>query len=64
MSFTLLVLVYSFERGVSSFIIQHHKSLSFYAFEMLYWCGIRKGKLPVLIPIVFDFKAKTDNRRG
>jgi len=24
MSFTLLILVYSFERGVSSFIIQHH----------------------------------------
>ena len=35
------------------------KPVSFYAFEMLYWCGIRKGKLPVLIPIVFDFKAKT-----
>ena len=35
------------------------KSLSFYAFEMLYWCGIRDGKLPVLIPIVFDFKTET-----
>ena len=35
------------------------KSLSFYAFEMLYWCGIRDGKLPVLIPIDFDFKTKT-----
>ena len=28
MSFTLLVLVYPFERGVSSFIIQHHLYLN------------------------------------
>ena len=35
------------------------KSLSFYAFEMLYWCGIREGELLALTPDDFDFNAKT-----
>lgn len=35
------------------------KPLSFYAFEMLYWCGIREGELLALMPNDFDFKAKT-----
>lgn len=35
------------------------KPLSFYAFEMLYWCGIREGELLALTPNDFDFKAKT-----
>ena len=26
------------------------KPLSFYAFEMLYWCGIREGELLALTP--------------
>lgn len=35
------------------------KPLSFYAFEMLYWCGIREGELLALTPGDFDFKAGT-----
>lgn len=35
------------------------KPLSFYAFEMLYWCGIRKGELLALTPSDFDFEKMT-----
>lgn len=35
------------------------KTLSYYAFEMLYWCGIREGELLALTPEDFDFEAKT-----
>ena len=35
------------------------KSLSFYAFEMLYWCGIRVGELLALTPADFDFERQT-----
>lgn len=35
------------------------KPLSYYAFEMLYWCGIREGELLALTPQDFDFKAGT-----
>lgn len=35
------------------------KTISFYAFEMLYWCGIREGELLALTPKDFDFKAET-----
>lgn len=35
------------------------KPLSFYAFEMLYWCGIREGELLALTPADFNFKKKT-----
>ena len=35
------------------------KPLSFYAFEMLYWCGIREGELPALTPADFDFEKRT-----
>ena len=31
------------------------KPMSFYAFEMLYWCGIREGELLALTPADFDF---------
>ena len=31
------------------------KPQSYYAFEMLYWCGIRMGELLALIPADFDF---------
>ena len=34
------------------------KPLSFYAFEMLYWCGIREGELLALTPADFDFEKK------
>ena len=37
-----------------SFVIMD-KPLSFYAFEMLYWCGIREGELLALTPADFDF---------
>ena len=35
------------------------KSLSFYAFELLYWCGIRVSELLALTPADFDFEKKT-----
>ncbi len=35
------------------------KPLSYYAFEMLYWCGIREGELLALTPSDFDFKCST-----
>ncbi len=35
------------------------KPISFYAFEMLYWCGLRMGELLALTPKDFDFKHKT-----
>ena len=35
------------------------KPLSYYAFEMLYWCGIREGELLALTPADFDFVKST-----
>lgn len=35
------------------------KPVSFYAFEMLYWCGIREGELLALTPADFDFEKNT-----
>ena len=35
------------------------KPVSFYAFEMLYWCGIREGELLALTPSDFDFDKGT-----
>jgi integrase len=35
------------------------KPLSFYAFEMLYWCGVRLGELLALTPADFDFGKST-----
>ena len=35
------------------------KPISFYAFEMLYWCGIREGELLALTPEDFDFERGT-----
>jgi integrase len=35
------------------------KPLSFYAFEILYWCGIREGELLALTPADIDFEKKT-----
>lgn len=35
------------------------KPSSFYAFEMLYWCGIREGELLALTPADFDFEKRT-----
>ena len=35
------------------------KPLSFYAFEVLYWCGIREGELLALTPADFDFDRET-----
>lgn len=35
------------------------KPVSFYAFEMLYWCGIREGELLALTPADFDFERQT-----
>ena len=37
------------------------KPMSFYAFEMLYWTGIREGELLALTPADFDFEAGTVN---
>ena len=35
------------------------KPVSYYAFEMLYWCGIREGELLALTPADFDFERQT-----
>ena len=35
------------------------KPVFYYAFEMLYWCGIREGELLALIPADFDFEKCT-----
>ena len=35
------------------------KPMSYYAFEMLYWCGIREGELLALTLADFDFKSST-----
>ena len=34
------------------------KLLSYYAFEMLYWCGICEGELLALTPADFDFEKR------
>ena len=36
-----------------------NKPQSYYAFEMLYWCGIRLGELLALTPADFDFEKHT-----
>ena len=33
--------------------------VSFYAFEMLYWCGIREGELLALTAADFNFEKET-----
>ena len=35
------------------------KPISYYAFEMLYWTGIREGELLALTPADFNFEKKT-----
>ena len=35
------------------------KPISYYAFEMLYWCGIREGEMLALTPADFNFTKKT-----
>lgn len=35
------------------------KPLSYYAFEVLYWCGLREGELLALTPSDFDFEKRT-----
>ena len=35
------------------------KPVSYYAFEMLYWCGIREGELLALTAGAFDFEKGT-----
>ena len=35
------------------------KPLSYYAFEMLYWTGIREGELLALTPVDFNFEKQT-----
>lgn len=35
------------------------KPIYYYAFEILYWCGIREGELLALVPSDFNFEKKT-----
>lgn len=35
------------------------KPVSYYAFQILYWCGIREGELLALTPADFDFEKRT-----
>ncbi len=34
------------------------KPVSYYAFEMLYWTGIREGELLALLPLILTLKRK------
>lgn len=34
------------------------KLLSYYAFELLYWCGIREGELLAVTPADFNFEKR------
>ena len=34
------------------------KPISYYAFQILYWCGIREGELLALTPADIDFENK------
>ena len=36
-----------------------NKPLSYYAFEMFYWCGVRLGEMLSLTPSDFDFERNT-----
>ena len=48
------------ESGVPEVCGRHDgQPVSYYAFEMLYWCGIREGELLALTPADFDFEAGT-----
>ena len=40
-------------------LVMMDKPISYYAFEMLYWCGIREGELLALTPADFDFERGT-----
>lgn len=35
------------------------RPIFYYAFEVLYWCGIREGELLALTPVDFDFEKQT-----
>lgn len=35
------------------------KPVSYYAFEILYWCGLRMGELLALTPADFNFETHT-----
>ena len=39
--------------------VMMYKPLSYYAFEMLYWTGIREGELLAITPADFDFEKRT-----
>ena len=39
------------------------KDISYHAFQMLYWCGIREGELLALTPADFDFDSQLLNLR-
>jgi integrase len=44
----------------SKFIVtMMNKPVSYYGFQMLYWCGLRVGELLALTPSDFDFKKGT-----
>ena len=32
------------------------KPISYYAFQMLYWCGIREGELLALTPLILTLR--------
>ena len=49
----------SVSRNVSVDFLPRGKPVSFYAFEMLYWCGIREGKLLALTAADFNFEKET-----
>ena len=45
--------------AIASGVNPKDKEVSYIAFEILYWCGIRLGELLALTPADFNFKTDT-----
>ena len=52
------VLVWTKEECLQFIAVLKDKLMSFYAFETLYWCGLRLGEMLALTPADFDFERK------
>ena len=53
-----VVLVWSKDEYLQFIEILRDKPAAFYAFETLYWCGLRLGEMLALTPSDFDFERK------
>lgn len=52
------IIVWTKEEYIKFADVMMDKPIYYYAFEMLYWCGIREGELLALTPEDFDFEKK------